>query len=145
MKISLSLIFLLTIFSHPSKTKAIHIPCSFLLESPALANAKGTALMYKVKLSPSFPRTSLSIHAVHLPAPGSYGSFDSYEGYAYIPNEISWHFRLYPTSGIDPIWSGKIDSITARLDNIVAEVRPFNSKSGKPGPPILTGHTNSCH
>jgi hypothetical protein len=49
----------------------------------------GVALVYKVKLTPSFPRTSISIHALYLPAPSSLGDYDRFEGFAFIPDEIS--------------------------------------------------------
>lgn len=57
-------------------------PCSLVLEpvDKKLKNAKGVALVYKVQLNPpSFARMNISILAVHLPAPSSYGDYDSYE------------------------------------------------------------------
>ena len=80
-----------------------------------LINAKGTALVYKVQLrSPSFTRTNVSILGVHLPEPSSYGNSDSYEGFAFIPDEISWCFKLYPSPEKDsPTWAGRFDEITA--------------------------------
>ncbi|SDP04273.1 hypothetical protein SAMN04487897_13234 [Paenibacillus sp. yr247] len=56
----------------PKNGKAnVSMPCSTVLEpvNTGYANAKGVALVYKVKLTPSFPRTSISIHANHLPTP----------------------------------------------------------------------------
>ncbi|KZZ84717.1 hypothetical protein [Bacillus sp. SJS] len=149
MKILLSLFVLLIAAAiNPLNTQAIEMPCSMILE-PAnqnLFNARGAALIYKVKLTPSFPRTSISIHALHLPAPSRLGNFDSYEGYAFIPGEISWRFRLYPSSSADdPVWAGKIDSITAELEKSKVEIRPSNTKSGKLGPGILSGSIQSCH
>ncbi|SEI10036.1 hypothetical protein SAMN05192559_11217 [Halobacillus karajensis] len=92
------IIFLLIM--SPSQVNAITMPCSMVLEpvDQNLNNAKGTALVYKVQLfPPSFARTNISILAVHLPEPSNYGDFDSYEGFAYIREEISWRFRLFPT------------------------------------------------
>src|SRR5690554_5712228 len=98
-----------TVFICPIQSNAISIPCSMVLVpvDKTLANAKGSALVYKVKLTPSFPRTNISILAVHLPEPQSYGDYDSYEGFAFIPEEISWRFRLHPTPEQDsPTWAG---------------------------------------
>lgn len=55
------------------------MPCSLVLEpvNNSELNEKGVALVYKVKLTPSFPRTSISIHAIHLPRPSNYGDYDS--------------------------------------------------------------------
>ncbi|QIR33363.1 hypothetical protein BVELS4_02106 [Bacillus velezensis] len=39
----------------------------------------------------------MSILAVHLPQPSSYGSYDGYEGFASKTGEISWRFKLYLT------------------------------------------------
>ena len=84
-------IFMVSIFViYPSYSKATTMPCSMVLEpiDKNLANVKGTALVYKVQLRPpSFARTNVSILGVHLPEPFSYGNFDSYEGFAFIPDE----------------------------------------------------------
>ncbi|MGC5325087.1 hypothetical protein [Brevibacillus sp. SYSU BS000544] len=123
------------------------MPCSLVLEpvNPVYSNAKGVALVYKVKLTPSFPRTSLSIHALHLPEPSTFGQYDGYEGFAFIPGEISWRFKLYPTSKQDsPTWAGRIDDITAKMDNVTIEVRPSNSKTEKLGSPTLRSHMKNC-
>ncbi|HWL26055.1 MAG TPA: hypothetical protein VNR38_20275, partial [Ureibacillus sp.] len=85
---------------YPSYSKAIEMPCNIVLEpiDKNLTNAKGVALVYEVQLRPlSSPRTNISIMGVHLPEPSSYGDYDSYEGFAFIPEVISWRFRLYPT------------------------------------------------
>lgn len=142
-------IFLLTFLAiNPSLTNAISMPCSLVLEpiDKTLTNAKGTALIYKVQLHlPSFPRTNISILAVHLPAPSTYGIYDSYEGFAYIPDEISWRFRLYPTPEEEsPTWAGRFDLITAKLENTYVQVRLSNSKTAKLGPSILSNHIKSC-
>ena len=80
---------------YPSQTNAISMPCSLTLEpvDKNLKNAKGVVLIYKVQLHPpSFARTNVSILLFHLPEPSSYGNYDSYEGIAFIPDEISWRF-----------------------------------------------------
>ena len=142
-------LFLLTfLVINPSLTNAISMPCSLVLDptDKTLTNAKGIALIYKVQLHPpSFPRTNISILAVHLPAPSTYGNYDSYEGFAYIPDEISWRFRLYPTPEEEsPTWAGRFDLITAKMENIHVQVRLSNSKTNKLGPSILSNHIKSC-
>jgi hypothetical protein len=98
-------IFIVSIFCiNPLQSKAATFPCSMVLEpiDKKLENAKSSALIYKVRLrEPSFVRTNISILGVHLPEPSSFGNFDSYEGFAFKPREISWRFRLYPTPEID--------------------------------------------
>ncbi|MEH7121891.1 hypothetical protein V7127_01455 [Bacillus sp. JJ1773] len=133
---------------YPAQSKATTLPCSMVLEpvDKKLTNAKGSALIYKVKLIPqSFARTNISILGVHLPKPSAYGNYDSYEGFAFIPNEISWRFRLYPTQEIDgPTWAGRIDDITAKMENVEVQIRLSNSNSKKLGPSILSGKIKSC-
>ncbi|MGF9967118.1 hypothetical protein [Bacillus rhizoplanae] len=132
----------------PSYSKAITMPCSMVLEpiDKKLTNAKGTALIYKVQLRPpSFARTSVSILGVHLPEPSSYGNYDSYEGFAFIPEKISWRFRLYPSPEKDsPTWAGRFDEITAQMENVEVQVRLSNSKTEKLGPSILRGNIKYC-
>ena len=142
----ISLIVTFTIY--PFQANAITMPCSVILEpvDKTLLNAKGTALVYKVQLyPPSFARTNVSILAVHLPNPSSYGDYDSYEGFVFIPNEISWQFKLYPTPEENsPTWSGRFDEITADLENARVQVRLFNLKTLKLGPVILTNNIKDC-
>ncbi|MGG3622858.1 hypothetical protein ABES25_04755 [Bacillus gobiensis] len=133
---------------YPIQINAITMPCSMVLEpvDNSLINAKGAALVYKAKLTPSFPRTSISILAVHLPQPSSFGDYDSFEGFAFIPDEISWRFRLHPTPEINgPTWAGRFDSITAEMKNVEVQVRLSNSKTEKLGPSILTNSIIYCH
>ncbi|MBS4202181.1 hypothetical protein KHA93_21460 [Bacillus sp. FJAT-49732] len=128
-------------------TTAPILPCSLVLEPVHKQdrNAKGVALLYKVKLTPSFPRTSISVHALHLPEPSSFGKYDTYEGFAFIKNEISWRFKLYPTPELDsPTWAGRFDDITAIMKGAEVQVRPSNSKIEKLGPPILSNPINKC-
>lgn len=132
----------------PAQIKAITLPCSMVLEpvDKGLLNAKGVAMVYKVQLHPpSSEKTNVSILAVHLPDPTSYGNYDSYEGFAYIPNEISWRFKLYPTPEEEiPTWSGRFDLITAEMNNVRVQVRLSNTKTDKLGPSILTNHIKNC-
>jgi hypothetical protein len=151
MKPFILVLFLLgSVLLSPTQTKAISpisIPCSLVLKpvNNSYTNAMGVALVYKVKLTPSFPRTSISIHALHLPAPSSLGDYDRFEGFAFIPDEISWRFKLYPSPEEDaPTWAGRFDSITAELENVHIQVRLSNSKTEKLGPVILTNHINYC-
>jgi len=134
---------------YPLQTQADKMPCTIALEpiNKNLKNAKGSALVYNVQLGspPSFPRTNISILGVHLPKPSSYGHYDRYEGYATIPNEISWRFRMYPTPEEEsPTWSGRIDLITADMKNVKVQVRPSNSKTEKLGPPVLQARIDLC-
>ncbi|MFJ7738404.1 hypothetical protein ACIQ2D_18980 [Lysinibacillus sp. NPDC097287] len=147
-KLILVLGMIATFVVNPPQTNAISMPCSLILEPvhPSLANAKGVALVYKVQLfPPSFARTNISILAVHLPEPSTYGDYDGYEGFAFIPKEISWRFMLYPTPEEDsPTWAGRIDVITAEMKNVEVQVRLSNSKTEKLGPSVLTKSINYC-
>lgn len=149
MKNFIMVISLIVTFAiYPTQANAITMPCSVVLEpvDKTLLNTKGTALVYKVQLyPPSFARTNVSILAVHLPSPSSYGNYDSYEGFVFIPNEISWRFKLYPTPEENsPTWSGRFDSITADLENASVQVRLSNLKTEKLGPIILTNNIKDC-
>ncbi|PAD66662.1 hypothetical protein CHH83_22850 [Bacillus sp. 7586-K] len=132
----------------PSYTRAITTPCSMVLNpiDKELKNAKGVALVYKVQLRPpSFARTNISILGVHLPDPSSYGNYDRYEGFAIIPEEISWHFRLYPSPEKDsPTWAGRFDEISAEIENVEVQIRLYNSKTEKIGPSILKNNIQYC-
>jgi len=143
------LFVLICIVAYPLQTHADKMPCTIALEpvNKNLKNTKGSALIYNVQLGspPSFPRTNISILGVHLPKPSSYGQYDSYEGYASIPNEISWRFRMYPTPEEEsPTWAGRFDLITADMKNVKVQVRLSNSKTEKLGPPILQNTIHSC-
>ena len=144
----LGIVIVSLLFICPSYSKAITMPCSMVLKpmDPELKNTNGVALVYKVQLHPpSFARTNISILGVHLPEPSSYGNYDSYEGFAFIPEEISWRFRLYPSPEIDsPTWAGRIDDISAEMENVVVQVRLSNSKADKLGPSILENKISSC-
>ncbi|WNS76161.1 hypothetical protein RRV45_03870 [Bacillus sp. DTU_2020_1000418_1_SI_GHA_SEK_038] len=148
-KFVLGILIISSLVIYPSQSKGISLPCSMVLEpiDKKLTNAKGAALINKVHLIPqSFARTNLSILGVHLPKPAHYGNYDSYEGFAFIPNEISWRFRLYPTPEIDgPTWAGRIDDITAKMDNVEVQIRLSNSKTQKLGPSLLSGKIKFCN
>ncbi|RST76333.1 hypothetical protein D4T97_006055 [Siminovitchia acidinfaciens] len=131
----------------PYQTHAAQMPCSLVLEpvDKKLKNAKGAALVYKVQVIPnSFARTNVSMIAVHLPDPSSYGDYDRYESYVFVPRDISWRFELYPTPEDGPTWAGRFDLITAKMDNVNFHVKLSNSKNKKLGPSVLKGHLNSC-
>lgn len=141
----LSLLSIIVVY--PINTNARPMPCSVILEpvDKNLKNAKGVALIYKVQLNPpSAPRTNISILGVHLPEPSSYGNYDTYEGFASKPGEISWRFKLHPTPEDSPSWVGRIDSITAEMKNVNVQVRLSNARTEKLGPIVLTNNVQSC-
>jgi len=110
----------------------------------SIINAKGAALVYQVQLRPpSSPRTNISIVAAHLPEQSSLGNYDTYEGFTTVPDVISWRFPLNPDQEKE-LWAGKIDEITAKLENAEIHVRLSNSKTEKLGPVILKNGINKC-
>ena len=147
-QIVLGIFIILTFVISPIQINATTMPCSMVLEpsDKKLTNSKGTALVYKVQLRPpSFARTNVSILGVHLPEPSSYGNYDSYEGFAFISEEISWRFRLYPTAEQDsPTWAGRFDEITAKMENVEVQVRLSNSNTEKLGPSLLSSNIKNC-
>lgn len=140
--------FIMIFVMAPVIASAITMPCTLTLEpvNKSLTKAKGAALVYQAEfIENSFPRTNLSILAVHLPKPSTYGDFDYYEGFAFIPEEISWRFTLYPTTEEGrTTWAGKFDYITAEMKNVEVQVRPSNSKTEKLGAAILTNKIDYC-
>ncbi|PGO22680.1 hypothetical protein CN984_25680 [Bacillus cereus] len=145
-----ALVICMTIVVNPYEAQAstsASLPCSVILNplNKADKNAKGVALVYKVKLTASFPRTNISILGVHLPDPNTLGNYDTYEGFAFIPEKISWRFKLYPSEEDDgPTWAGRIDIITAEMKGVQIQVRPSNSKTEKLGLPVLTNSIKAC-
>ncbi|WP_285766070.1 hypothetical protein [Peribacillus sp. SI8-4] len=141
------LLFFCASFIHSPHSQAM-VPCSIVLEpiDGKLANAKGAALIYKVQLRPpSSARTSVSILGVHLPTPSSYGNYDGYEGFAFIPGVISWQFTLFPSPEEEsPTWAGRFDEITAEMQNAKVQIRLSNSKAAKLGPAILESDIKNC-
>ncbi|CEG25749.1 hypothetical protein [Bacillus sp. B-jedd] len=134
------------LFIPPDSTEAAVQACSMVLEplDKSLINVKGAALVYQVQLRPpSSPRTNISIVAAHLPEPSTLGNYDTYEGFAAIPDVISWRFPLTPDQEKE-LWAGKFDEITAKLKNAEIEVRLSNSKTGKLGPVILKNGIRKC-
>jgi hypothetical protein len=134
-------------FLFPTQLKALTLPCTMVLNpvEDTLSNAKGSALVYKVQLNPpSFARTNVSVLAVHLPEPSTFGAYDHYEGFTYIPGEISWRFRLHPTPEERPTWAGRFDLITAKLKNARVQVRAANSNTEKLGPLVLINDIKAC-
>src|SRR5699024_65881 len=96
--------------------------------------------------TPLGERTSIDILAHGLPNPSLLGDFDSYEGFAQVPNIISWRFRLYPTPEQDtPTWAGRFDYITLRLTpNTKVQVRLSTSMTTQLGPVVLQATLNNC-
>ncbi|QWI78394.1 hypothetical protein JG486_30565 (plasmid) [Bacillus mycoides] len=144
-----ALVICMTIVVSPYQAQAstsASLPCSVILNplNKADKNAKGVALVYKVKLTASFPRTNISILGVHLPNPDTLGNYDTYEGFAFIPEKISWRFKLYPSEEDGPTWAGRIDIITAEMKGVQIQVRPSNSKTEKLGLPVLTNSIKAC-
>ncbi|MDF9664033.1 MULTISPECIES: hypothetical protein [Bacillus] len=145
-----AVVICMTIVVSPYQAQAstsASLPCSVILNplNKVDKNAKGVALVYKVKLTASFPRTNISILGVHLPNPNTLGNYDTYEGFAFIPEKISWRFRLYPSEEDDgPTWAGRIDIITAEMKGVQIQVRPSNSKTEKLGLPVLTNSIKAC-
>ncbi|AKP78654.1 MULTISPECIES: hypothetical protein [Priestia] len=148
-KLILIIVLSFVVLAYPYQANASKMPCNLILEplDKHLKNAKGTALIYKVQLNPpSFSRTNISIMAVHLPHPSTYGRYDQYEGFATIPGYISWRFKLYPTPEEDGVtWAGKFDWITEEMKNVKIQVRPSNSKTEKLGSPVLQSTLSSCN
>lgn len=141
-----------------SQQEKVSYPCSVVLKPvKPIPNAIGTALITRVKQrytdSPDSPwreRESVSIHADWLPSPSSFGDYDSYEGFAQVPNEISWRFKL---SQFDPqsfwkgtTWVGNFPEITYGIPvNTLVQVRLSNSETQKLGPVVLENTLKDCH
>nr|EJQ71293.1 hypothetical protein IGC_05687 [Bacillus cereus HuA4-10] len=80
-----TLVMCMTIVVSPYQAQAsasASLPCSVIINplNKSDKNTKGVALVYKVKLTLSFPRTNISILGVHLPNPSTLGNYDTYEG-----------------------------------------------------------------
>ncbi|NRD80810.1 hypothetical protein HPT25_26130 [Bacillus sp. BRMEA1] len=118
----------------------ITFPCTEILNPAQVVtqNARGVALIYNYKSKFRGNRTSLSVHALHLSKPSSFGNYDSYEVLAYIPKEISWIFNLSPnTEHEETIWVGKEDEISPGYRPTYIKVRLFNNATNKSGPVVL--------
>ncbi|MFB5189058.1 hypothetical protein [Alicyclobacillus fastidiosus] len=137
----------------------VSYPCSVVLNPVnSIPNARGVALITKVKRrytdapnSSWWERESVSIHADWLPAPSSFGDYDSYEGFAQVQGEISWRFNLTPVH--DPqsfikgiTWVGNFYAISYGVPvNTRVQVRLSNSKTHKLGPAVLENTLENCH
>ncbi|XEC94546.1 hypothetical protein AB6A23_25085 [Paenibacillus tarimensis] len=161
--ITLSLLLVLmipqTLTAATQPQPQVTYPCSVLLKPVKdIPNAQGTALVVRLKKpyteSPTSPvreRQGVGIYADWLPSPSSFGDYDQYEGFAQIPGEISWRFKMYQGEEDAPSWfggtpwTGKFDEISSELPvNTQVEVRLSNSKTGKLGPAILQNTLHGC-
>ncbi|HET7579673.1 MAG TPA: hypothetical protein VFK33_10360 [Bacillales bacterium] len=162
---SLMLGFTTVYFTSPGIAQAqtapqVSYPCSVVLQPVRdIPNALGTALIAQVKKpytdSPTSPvrqRQSVGIYADWLPLPSSFGDYDQYEGFAQIPDVISWRFKMYQIEESVPSWFGgtpwvgKFDEISSGLpENTLVQVRLSNSDTNKLGPVILQNTLKECH
>ncbi|MGE8077345.1 hypothetical protein [Peribacillus loiseleuriae] len=118
-------------------------PCAEILEPTKNApeNARGVALIYNIEREFNDKRTSLSVHALHLPKPSSFGNYNDYEVLAYIPEKISWRFSLIQYD--DTSWGGKSDEISPLMRPTQIKVRPISTTTNNTGPVVLE-KTVSC-
>ncbi|CAM5222822.1 hypothetical protein UACE39S_06314 [Ureibacillus acetophenoni] len=145
-----SLIFVVVIL--PSQTHAENQladlpPCSAILEPTKNTpkNARGVVLIYNIEREFNDERTSLSVHALHLPQPTSIGDYDGYEVLAYIPKEISWIFLLSPlTKYGETTWAGNLDEVSPIMRPTHIKVRTVNTTTKKTGPIVLEKTLKTC-
>ncbi|MFU2018452.1 hypothetical protein ACM6Q7_26010 [Peribacillus butanolivorans] len=147
-KIILTVFIVLTILpsiTHSESEFKQLSPCTEILEPTegVSENAKGVALIYNIEREFNDKRTSLSIHALHMPEPSKFGNYESYEVLAYIPNEISWTFPL--TQYAENNWAGKWDEISATMRPTRIKVRAINTKSNQFGPVVLEKSVSCLH
>ncbi len=148
-KLLFSLIFVLVILPSQKHSENFEelTPCSAILEPTKNVpkNARGVALIYNIERKFNDERTSLSVHALHLPKPSSFGDYDGYEVLAYIPNEISWIFSLSPlTKYGETTWAGSLDEVSPIMRPTRIKVRPVNTKTKKTGPLVLEKIQKPC-
>ena len=149
-KFLFSLIFVLVIL--PSQTHSENKveefpPCLAILEPTKNIpkNARGVALIYNIERKFNDERTSLSVHALHLPKPSSFGDYDGYEVLAYIPKEISWIFSLSPlTKYGETTWTGNLDEVSPVMRPTRIKVRAVNTTTKKTGPIVLEKILKYC-
>ncbi len=139
-KIFLSVFIVLVIFpsiTHSESNFEQFQPCTLILEptKDIPDNTKGVALIYHIEREFKDKRTSLSIHALHMPEPSRFGDYDSYEVLAYIPKEISWTFLL--TQYAENNWAGIWDEIAATMRPTQIKIRTINTKTKRIGPVVL--------
>ncbi len=138
-KIFLPVFIVLAIFpsiTHSESKFEQFPPCTEILEPTegVSENTKGVALIYNIEREFNDKRTSLSVHALHLPEPSRFGNYDSYEVLAYIPREISWTF---PLTQYENNWVGKWDEISETMRPTQIKVRAINEKTNRFGPIVL--------
>ena len=149
-KFLFSLIFVLVIL--PSQTHSENKveefpPCLAILEPTKNIpkNARGVALIYNIERKFNDERTSLSVHALHLPKPSSFGDYDGYEVLAYIPKEISWIFSLSPlTKYGETTWAGNLDEVSPVMRPTRIKVRAVNTTTKETGPIVLEKILKPC-
>ncbi|WP_332645996.1 hypothetical protein [Lysinibacillus sp. 54212] len=149
-KLLFNLIFVLVIL--PSQTHSENIveefpPCSAILEPTKNIpnNARGVVLIYNIERQFNDERTSLSVHALHLPKPSSFGDYNAYEVLAYIPKEISWIFTLSPVTKYgETTWAGNLDEVSPGMRPTRIKVRTVNTATKKTGPIVLEKILKSC-
>lgn len=113
---------------------AFTLPCSVVLNPlQEIPNARGAALFFDVREKYTETvgigkKQHFSIVANYLPAPSSFGDYDTYEGFSQIPGLISWRMNLVPsvyiTSGVhgvqreskEYIWVGNWVGITCSFN-----------------------------
>jgi len=117
-------------------------PCTAILQPVGKVpkNARGVALIYHIERKFNDHRTSLSVNALHLPKPSSFGDYNSYEVLAFIPQKISWIFSLaeYGESN----WAGNLDEISSTMRPNRIKVRAINTRTNKVGPVVLEKKVN---
>ncbi|PIC64061.1 hypothetical protein CSV79_08360 [Sporosarcina sp. P13] len=149
-KLLFSLIFVLVILplQPHSENKVDELPpCSAILEPTKNIpkNARGVALIYTIERKFNDERTSLSVHALHLPKPSSFGDYDGYEVLAYIPEEITWTFSLSPITNYgETTWVGNLDEISPTMRPTRIKVRTINTVTKKTGPIVLEKIVKPC-
>jgi LysM repeat protein len=124
----------------------IPYPCCTLLQ-PRGRVPFGTGGTSYVNFGPRGGQ-SVSLMAT-LPKPAVFGNFDKYTGEILIPNTGVFGNELFATPEDPPTWSVRIDLPTAAsvLPNSRVVVRPYNSRTGASGAPVLEGIIlgGNCH
>jgi hypothetical protein len=78
--------------------------------------------------------------------PSSLGNDNRFKGFVFMTNVISWRLLLYPTPKQDNLtWAGKLDDITANLDNAAIQILLSNPNTQTLGPVILTSDIHPCN
>jgi len=137
----------------------VSYPCTVVLKPvKPIPNAVGAAVISRVKqkytdtpTSRWRERESVSIHADWMPEPSTLGDYDSYEGFAQVPGQISWRFPMFQSPVPQGFWQGttwvgKFPEISYGIPtNTVVQVRLANSKTNKLGPVVLENTLENCH